>query len=605
VRENSLMSLVSSPFGRRAFIAGVAGTTAAVSLASAADAAIPAGASYYVPVQPTRLADTRTYAPYTSVYKNFTRPAPNTIRIKIAGITGIPGIAQIPVDAVAAVVSVAVIGNGAGGYMRATPAGQDSFVANVVLDAADGVVTNLATVKLSADGYIDVKGSQPYDVVVDLSGVYLPAPATGSRAGRVEHLPAVQRLADGIAVSHGNTLRINVPAALANADAAIVNLTAANAFAGGFLTAFPAGTSLPETANVNFNPGETRGAGSIVKLNTVNGARGFDVYLWGGAQVYADLSGYVTGPSATESTEGLFVPIVPVRLLDTRTNADVAKAGGKKRLWPGWTRPFRIPDNANGFPVKSGSSQVAAVAMNLTSVESMSGGFITVLPAQTQRAFVSNLNVSRVGQNVSNHVITKVSTQGVECYSRWGAHVVCDVAGWYVGTPVAATLPVPVDPAPPPAALPWALNVPKMGLSNVVEPDVAVPDNVVDRGQSWHWTNTGYVGDTAAVVAFGHRTSAGGPYRYQHYLAAGDVLYVATIDQRLFTYRWQREELTNSAAVNILDASRRIGGSTFTLVACTGPKSGTPNDQPLGHVTYRIVSTFLLESWVDTSPTID
>jgi hypothetical protein len=605
------------PLGRRAFIAGVAGTAAAATLTSTVDAAVPSGASYYKAIEPRRLADTRPGKPNPT--PRYQRLSANKIRVKVAGNGGIDS------NAVAAAISVAVIGIGTGGWVRATPAGQDSRVANVVLDTPDSVVTNLATVKLSDGsvpgvpaGYVDITGSSPYNVVIDISGVYLPTNTAVNggkrRDGRLQHLPKVLRLAAGTSVRNKGKLTIPIPTSTgipSKATAVVVNLTAANASGSGYMTAYPSGlANVPLAVNVNFAPGETRGAGATVKLGKSGGVNAFDVYVVGGARVYADISGYITGEDSADTDEGLFVPIVPVRLLDTRLPAHIALAGGKSRLWPGWTRPFTIPSNKHGFPnAVGGVVPVSGVAMNVTSVSSMNAGYITVLPAQTIRRTVSNLNVSRAGQTVANHVISQVSTKGVECYSRSGADVVCDVAGWYVGSPrpIALSNP-PVDPPPPQAPFNWFLTVPKMSLQNFVIPNAISGDPVVDSGNTWHWTNTGMIGDDrASIVVFGHRTSGDGPYRNQHLLESGDQLYIDTTDQRQYRYRFVGEQLTGDSSFAILNAARsNSAGTTFTLVACTG--RGTPqnpgvlNDQPLGGIAWRIVSTFVLVEWKDTAP---
>jgi hypothetical protein len=564
-------------------------------------AAVAPGASFYTPMEPVRLADTRTYAPYTRSHKVYwNRISDRIIRIQVAGANGIPKGAN------AAVISMAVVGNGQPGWVRATPAGQDSFVANVLLDTADPVVTNLATVKLSARGYIDIKGLNPNDVIIDISGYYMPT-ATKVRGGRLRLFSQVYRVAAGTPIGHYQALTVAVPQVPASAIAVVVNLTADQTQAAGYMAAYPWGSPVPEAVNVNFGPGETRSAGAIVKLGQIRGVPAFDVFVVGGAKLFADVSGYITGPGDQEKEEGLFVPVEPVRLLDTRRKSDVALAGGKSRLWAGWTRPFKIPSGVLGFPrAVGGVVPVAGVAMNVTSTASMGPGFVTVLPAQTRRREVSNLNISRSGQTVSNHVISQVSTAGIECYSLSGSHVVCDVAGWYVGSPETATQGAPIDPDPPAAPLDWALSVPDMGLSNWVEPDIDGGESVVDRSQSWHWTNTGLVGKAgASIVVFGHRTSAGGPYRYQHVLRPnGSLLYVDTADERKYTYRYVGYRITNAAAWNILDAARATPGSTFSLVSCTGTRT-QPTLQPNGSVVFRLISTFVLESWADTSVIID
>ncbi|MFT7395258.1 MAG: hypothetical protein ACI83Y_002942 [Candidatus Azotimanducaceae bacterium] len=587
--------------GRRAFIAGLAGATAATAVASSADAAVPNGASYYEPLAQVRLADTRRFAPYSNEYKDFERISDRVIRIDVRKkITLKPG-----QKAIAAVVSIVAINNGQPGFVRATPAGDDSVVANVLIEPDDAVVANLATVKLSAGGKIDVLGLNPYDVIVDISGVYVET-SLKRRGGRLKLLDKSVRVVGPFFVGHNKRTTFVLEQVPPNAKAVVANVTVARSRAAGFLTTLPTGLArVPTVTTVNFAVGETRGAGAVIETGLSGGRAAIDVFMIGGGDVYIDVSGYITGDNDSDSESGLFVPVKPIRLLDTRRNSDIAKAGGKRRLWPGWSRGFTLPNSASGFPSSGGAM---GLAMNLTSVNSMNIGYVTVLGAQTVRREVSNLNISRVGQTVANHVVTPMSTRGVECYSLNGAHLVCDVAGWYVGSPQTATQGQPIDPDPPGAPFNWVLNVPRMGLVNLVMSNVLSGDPVVDIGESWHWTDTGRVGESgASIVAFGHRTlptpRGNGPYRNQHWLVSGDRMYVGTPDERLYTYRFVREELTSRQPVDILTASRRVSGSTFTLVGCTG-SSTRRDDQPRGGVSFRIVSTFLLEQWADTSASI-
>ena len=160
------------PLGRRAFIAGAAGAVAATAVASTANAAVPAGASYYEPVDPVRLADTRRYAPYQSDSKSFQRLNDRTIRLNILNS---PYATTVPSDAIAVVVSIAAIFNGPTrypqGWVKAVPAGATTVVSNINMENGDGAVANLATVKIGAGGKIDIQGLFPYDVVVDILGV--------------------------------------------------------------------------------------------------------------------------------------------------------------------------------------------------------------------------------------------------------------------------------------------------------------------------------------------------------------------------------------------------------------------------------------------------
>ncbi len=111
----------------------------------------------------------------------------------------------------------------------------------------------------------------------------------------------------------------------------------------------------------------------------------------------------------------------------------------------------------------------------------------------------------------------------------------------------------------------------------------------------------------ASIVVFGHRTSKGGPYRNQHFLVSGDRLFILTPDQRRYEYRFVGEQLTDHTARQILNSARsNSAGTTFTLVSCTGRgvpgAPGVRNDQPLGGIAWRLVSTFVLVGWTDERP---
>ncbi len=592
-------------FGRRAFIAGAAGAAGAVAasaVSSVAQAAgVPAGASYFEAVSPVRLADTRTYAPYTAVAKNFQRLSDRSIRIPITGSAEFTA----PTGVVAVVVSIAAIYNGSRGWVAATPTGSSKVVSNINMSDGDNAVANLATVKIGAGGQIDIKSLHPCDVVVDIVGVYRST-STKVRAGRLQFLPATRRALSDTRMQSNTWRTVQLPFLSQNAAAVVVNLTVARCRTRGFLTAAAVRTpTTPTVSNLNYNVGESRAVGAIVKLGLTGSTPSIELYSRGDVQVFVDVTGYITGEGHRTDSDGLFVPIEPNRVMDTRRAADFASSG-KKRLWQGWTRPFQLPNNTAGFGPRT---NMKGVAMNATLVTAMQRGFLTVLPARTVRQFVSNLNATRVGHVVANHVITEVSQNGVELFANCGGDVLADVAGWYVGAPrPPAYSSAPFDPPAPTAPFNWVLNVPRMNLVNWVIPNIYSGDPVVDGGDSWHWTNTGLIGAAgASIVVFGHRTSKGGPYRTQHYLVSGDRLYVTTPDSRRYEYRFVGEQLTDHTASQILNAARsNSAGTTFTLVSCTGRgvpgAPGVKNDLPSGGIAWRLVSTFVLVGWTDERP---
>ncbi len=559
-----------SVFGRRSFLAGSAGAIVAAALFAAPARSVEAagvepGSSYFVPVTPERFCDTR------EGY-GFQRLDGTTIRIPIGGVR------SVPAGAVAVALTLTGVNLSGGNWLSAYPAGTAwPGTSSSNSEYYSQAVANLVTVKLGAGGAIEVRSLAASHVVVDISGYYMPTSGPVA-AGRLETFDPF-RIVDTRTTRKpraGQTVPVNLAGRVpADAIAVIANLTVVDTEGGGFVTAYPLGQRLPLASNLNHGAGEVRASAVMVKLGSASGMLGFNLYTMTRSHLVVDILGYITGPSSKASTAGLFIPIDPRRLLDTRRRG--------RRVWPGGTATFGLP---------TGMAQRArAVAMNLTVTSSIGAGYFTPYAAQTPRRVVSALNVSRPGQTIANHTFSKVSPAGVACYSQSGAHIIADVTGWYTGGPGPVTVGPPVDPPPPGGPIPWLVQIPRLGVTHWVFDGDA--NRIVDSGHTWHWTGTGLVGQGSNIVLFGHRTDAGGPYRNQHLLRAGDELIVYTADQRRYRYRMVAEYITSRYANDILGATRRIRGETVSLVACS-----KTNRLPTS-LANRLVTTFALVGWDD------
>ena len=117
----------------------------------------------------------------------------------------------------------------------------------------------------------------------------------------------------------------------------------------------------------------------------------------------------------------------------------------------------------------------------------------------------------------------------------------------------------------------------------------------------WVWSLQPAAGHVGAVslregadsVMFGHRTEHGGPYRYQHVLQGGDLAYVTTSDGRKYTFSMVSDVVSSKYSDDILAQTRRIGGETISIVACSRP------DRLPTSLEYRLISTFELVGWED------
>jgi hypothetical protein len=563
---------------RRAVLAAGAATPLMVQLGSSERvlagprpqaAPLPAGASKFVSVPPSRLADTR---PDRSV-GGYTRIDATRIRVQIAGRGGVPS------DATAAVLNVTAVNTTLPGFVTAFPAGAAlPFASNINVERAGQTLPNLVTVLLGVGGAIDVYTQNPSDLIVDVNGAYVPVAAAAS-SGRFVGLPTAFRAIDtrvtGTKLGIGAVQRVDVSSVVpATASAVVVNLTVTESNAAGFYTGYPAGGAQPDSSSLNTDgPTQTRANQAILPLGTVGAVRGIDVFSSSGGQLIVDVAGYFTGSDDALGTDGLFVPNAPYRTLDTRTDSRYG------RLYPGWIAEF-------GY---TGLAQSQAVVVNLTTENTRGPGFFTGYPARTPRPLASNLNATARHQTIANHAILRTSTAGVAVYTQSGGNLIVDVAGYFMGTPVVASLPAPVNvvpPPPPPAQPPYTLRIPALGVVSTVFEGVG--NNIVDAGYAGHWPGTGFAGEQSHMVLFAHRTAHGGMLRYLHLLGPGDQISLEVNDGRVFTYAYFSRAVVGHAAADIYNVGLVAPIPSVSLVACS--KLNTlPTD-----IRYRLVVTFTL-----------
>ncbi len=124
---------------------------------------------------------------------------------------------------------------------------------------------------------------------------------------------------------------------------------------------------------------------------------------------------------------GLFHPLPPTRILDTRTGLGMIHPTGPGKLAAGRMLYLKVAGRG-GVPI----SGVGAVALNLTATEPTAGSFVTLWPGNRAQPNASNLNFS-AGQTVANLAVVLVDNDGsMRLANAAGAvHLVVDVAGWY------------------------------------------------------------------------------------------------------------------------------------------------------------------------------
>jgi LPXTG-site transpeptidase (sortase) family protein len=525
---------------------------------SVAEAAPPAGASRFVSIAPFRLAETRvSEGPF-----GFTRVSGSTIRVQVAGV------GAVPANASAAVLNVTLVNPYGPGFVTVFPTGSPRPTAsNLNADSQRRVIANMVTVKLGTGGAVDIFTNTPMDLVIDVSGAYVPV-TTDVSAGRLETLAAgARRVIDtrdrGFGVGPGTTLSVDVaPAGVpTTASAVVLNVTAVDA-AVGFFTVFPAGQQRPGTSTLNIDTvGQTRPGQAIVQL--ANGVRSVNVFSQNGGHVIVDVAGWFTGAAVAAASDGLFLPSTPLRMLDTRNVSLLAP-------WGGSTLEFFA-----GNPIPG----VSAAAINITGIDPWQAGFVTAYPAGVPRPLASNLNLNAFGQIIANHAIVRVSSRGLALYTQNGVHLIADVAGWYLGSTTAASLPPPTNPVYPPSPA-RTLVVPAIDEWMPIETGPNL-DVIADRGHAAAWGDAINMATPANVMLFGHRTTKGAPFRYIDRLPPGSIFNVIGADGRTYNYMVIRTDITAPNFNTINNIGLSTGPLTAQLIAC----------HPPGKVTYRVVVT--------------
>jgi len=304
------------------------------------------------------------------------------------------------------------------------------------------------------DGFVYVESGSyvpvaPYRIADTRCGVTSPPSFCAS-----ENLP--QANASLTAPGQGQSIDVQVSgtgsgsdSVPADAEAAVLNVTAVSPTHGGFLTVYPAGTATPVASSLNFTAGDI--VANLVEVTLGESGQVAIYNAFGQTNVVVDVEGYVVGGSAGGS---LYNPVTPTRLADTRCSGVPASSA------PAYCAGEDIPsaNSAVAAPGPGGvaaitvtgvgpvpASGVTAVVLNVTAASPTHGGFLTVYPAGVSRPTASTVNFSQ-GANVPNRVIVPIGSSGqIDVYNAFGTtQVIVDVNGWFGSTGASFTPSAPV-----------------------------------------------------------------------------------------------------------------------------------------------------------------
>ncbi len=206
----------------------------------------------------------------------------------------------------------------------------------------------------------------------------------------------------------------------ADATAVSMNVTVTQPKASGYIAAYPAG-SMPNSSTLNFVAGQTVPNAAIVRIGA-GGSITLRNSSIGTSHLIVDVTGYYKAATAVQA--GMFVPVSPVRMADSRSTGGV---GSNADL---------VVDLTSQLTSALGASWAGASAVvNVTVTGASASGFATAYPSDAGLPVASSLNFVR-GATVANQGIVRVGADGrirVRNASLGASQVIVDVFGFFVG----------------------------------------------------------------------------------------------------------------------------------------------------------------------------
>jgi hypothetical protein len=223
-----------------------------------------------------------------------------------------------------------------------------------------------------------------------------------------------------------------------SATAVVVNVTEVGGTASSLLTVFPYGTARPNASNLNF-PAHTVIANLVtVTLTPYNGEEWIDIYnAAGSVDVLVDVQGYFI-PDAASDLPGLFHPIAPVRVCDTRSPSPTPLCRAHGAVGPEKSMVVNFA-SVGGLP---GDGSAEAAVVNLTGVAGTASTYLSLFPTNSSGGCTvtgtSTVNLTS-GAVQANRVIVALgpsSTGGPDdslcVFNAAGSiNVLIDADGWF------------------------------------------------------------------------------------------------------------------------------------------------------------------------------
>jgi hypothetical protein len=361
------------------------------------------------PITPNRLLDTRnpalTAASSLGLSTEAIVPAGTSISVKVTG-------GDVPDTALAVALNVTAVDGQAPGFLTVFPDGGTQPGTSSVNFPPGSASPNTVVSRVGTDGRIRIFASAGVNVIVDIFGWFGP----GGNARLFTIVP--DRVFDsrngGSPVGTGQTIEVTIAGTdrvPVGSTAAILNVTATDAVAPGFLTVFPSDRLQPLVSSVNFEVGDARPNSVIAPI----GADGkIKVFASARANVIVDVMGWF-GPAGQSE----YVEVPSTRAFDTRLPAfGAAKVPGGSTIHVPIVGAV-VPPNAR------------SVVLNVTATDPNAAGFLTVYPGGAAQPPTSNVNYL-AGQTIPNAVIVGLGPTGtVDIFSSSTSNVIVDIVGYF------------------------------------------------------------------------------------------------------------------------------------------------------------------------------
>ena len=398
---------------------------------------LPTAPGALVPLSPTRLVDTRTGLGSLGPL----RPGAS-LSVSVAGHAGVPA-----TGADSVVLNATAVLPGAAGELQVYADGTASPAVGGIAFLAGRTTANLMIVKIGLNGRIRITNysSGVIQVVADVDGYDLAGYA--SQDGMYVPVPPTRLDTRAVGGNNPTGMTDSVRNLIQDTPlvrAVVLRLTVRNPVNAGYLVAWTAGQSQPNTSTVNFGPHETVSNLAVVGVDA-NDQFQFAVPGQRDAEVDVDVVGYFRHESPA-GVAGELIPTASARLLDTRIAHAPVPAG----------RAISVPMLGHaGVP----ASNVSAVLVNLVAVNPAAPGNLTVYPGPGAVPQASTINFD-AGHTVANLAMLRVGADGavrIADNSPRPVDVVLDLVGYVVDLDLVA--PAPVDEVNVVATAPTALTL--------------------------------------------------------------------------------------------------------------------------------------------------